>query len=750
MADNLSIYELTAHYVALAQNDPQKFDQIKNEIQDSYRLWANGKENWETSKRNKDADAVLASVLSWFAQIEQTAQLLQTEKTKDARTAYNTACKELDKAILNRSKFEDDDAMEYEEEEARSGYLRSVYAPEEDDDEPEYLGKEVFRLLGPKKTAAKYIEEIQDQVKKDGFMSAEQIAMVLAARQLANTIPGDKSRLVNTQLDQITIKEHADKLLESEAFQEYIEEHRTATDLDNEELYGIDPKLLTEGHGGELEKDFAASVRSRDDLKELPDELFSRYKKRVPAQYASYDEFINAGKKDFLKDGTGKITSGDVEVARHAARMLTAFEMKNRGKVYNQKYFDQKAAEMYKSPQFQFIVKHDPEKLNLITTGNFTAYAEALNQYMVEAKQTDPDSPARSIERANNAKAILGTLTSGTIYGTVAEKQELEAYTKSYNTAMDSYRFLGLRTNQDPDAFNRMRYGIDGYSPEEGKKASERGSTTRRKTMSEDAVEGLLISSKEMVRFLDEKRGDPAADKLKTQLMKVVRTGETYFNPPQFKDKKGKTAAQQLEEYKINCAKKFRESAEKFSEYYGSMRDKDFQAKKKTVMAGLKTPEILKRQFAGNTSNDGSKAENSAENYLPKRGPKYRAMVQAAKEYTNCYGDDGEPDPAAKMKLIDAVLAYQKGKEKVMSGDAGHRFDNSMALLANVTIGTPMEKYLDQQIANVNMVRGAKPGSKDYLTKEGIFAGFKADKQPALQEQEIQQEQKDIQPLLSL
>ncbi|MBQ2096411.1 MAG: hypothetical protein II474_10945 [Firmicutes bacterium] len=34
----------------------------------------------------------------------------------------------------------------------------------------------------------------------------------------------------------------------------------------------------------------------------------------------------------------------------------------------------------------------------------------------------------------------------------------------------------------------------------------------------------------------------------------------------------------------------------------------------------------------------------------------------------------------------------QKGKEKPLSGAAGDRFNNSMVLLAAVTVGTPMEK----------------------------------------------------------
>ena len=175
-----------------------------------------------------------------------------------------------------------------------------------------------------------------------------------------------------------------------------------------------------------------------------------------------------------------------------------------------------------------------------------------------------------------------------------------------------------------------------------------------------------------MVRFLGDKQGIAAADKLKSELMKVVKTGESCFNPPEFKNKKGKTAEQQLDAYKAKCAQEFRNASKKFIDLYYNVREKDHEERKNDLDKRLVTPEL--------------------------------------------------------MKLIDAILDYQKGKEKVMSGAAGHRFDNSMILLASVTAGIPMEKYLDQQIANVNKVRGAQPGSRDFITKEGLFEGFKADK----------------------
>ena len=60
----------------------------------------------------------------------------------------------------------------------------------------------------------------------------------------------------------------------------------------------------------------------------------------------------------------------------------------------------------------------------------------------------------------------------------------------------------------------------------------------------------------------------------------------------------------------------------------------------------------------------------------------------------------------------------------------------SMVLLASVTRGTPMEKYLDQQIKHINEVRGAQPGSKNYITKDMYFEGFEPNKQPGLQKQQ--------------
>ncbi|MBR0516676.1 MAG: hypothetical protein IJK10_01010, partial [Firmicutes bacterium] len=54
---------------------------------------------------------------------------------------------------------------------------------------------------------------IQDGVRKAKSMTAEDIAVVIAARQIADTGAGNKSRLESTKIDPVTLKERADKLL---------------------------------------------------------------------------------------------------------------------------------------------------------------------------------------------------------------------------------------------------------------------------------------------------------------------------------------------------------------------------------------------------------------------------------------------------------------------------------------------------------------------------------------------------------
>lgn len=64
-----------------------------------------------------------------------------------------------------------------------------------------------------------------------------------------------------------------------------------------------------------------------------------------------------------------------------------------------------------------------------------------------------------------------------------------------------------------------------------------------------------------------------------------------------------------------------------------------------------------------------------------------------------------------------------------MKGNAKHRFDDSMTLLAAVTAGTPLEQtVLKPQINKINKIRGAKPGDPSFIRKEDYFDDFKLER----------------------
>ena len=874
---NYNVQEMTSHYIALAQNDPNQYQAIRDDILqtiDDWRIKTNPRRLDNTPvTENKYSNATHQILRDWFDEIEATAKMMQDDD-ENAQTAFDETCSTLSEAIqeLNkanalekgRKKFSrmfkgtvltDINYIKDPEEEDADG----DEADEEEENkavEREFLGTAILSKYGPKKTAAELIEEIQDRVREGKTMTAEDIAMVIAARQIANSKPGDKSLLKSTYINPMVLKDRADKLLASEPFREFLKEN---SNPDNEGEFTFDTKDLTDGHGGKLEKLLAAHLQSRPDVKQLNSDLYKRYQRPSREIYRTYDAFIQAGKKDFLKGGAGRITANDKEAAVHAARMLAAFQLKSQGKVYNKAYFDRKAAEVYRSPQFQFIYKHDPNKLNLLTTGDFTGFADVVNEKMEEFKNVDYDSDERKAERKNISEKITDWMSRGAIYGTAEQRRQSDGYDRAMRMFEEQYRFLGQRYIDKPEALKDLEAAMAGNTlgrkrgpqqytladkrplteqnledlfssasilknelssrdPEEdpnaaslheelekvselgyayfkppvfkdgdgktaaqklveykaeykakfqeaaikfadqfnavykgekpeslldmeyamtgnavGKSRSNQYAIKDNRPLTEQNVKDMLASSRKMIKNLNKYEGNPDADKLKEELEKVVRTGETYNNPPVFRDKKGKTAAQQLTEYKTKCAEKFRTAAIKFSKKYADLKTKDHDSRKKDLDKSLGgKADYIKRGLKDTAKQtqvkkDGLYTEMARDEYLAKRGPKYRAMVNAAKEYNAAENELGEKDPAKTMKLIDSIIDYQKGKEK-LTGTAGDRFNNSMMLLANATMGTSLEKYLDEQIAKVNRARGAREGDKNFVTRRTYFDGFEADK----------------------
>jgi hypothetical protein len=212
---------------------------------------------------------------------------------------------------------------------------------------------------------------------------------------------------------------------------------------------------------------------------------------------------------------------------------------------------------------------------------------------------------------------------------------------------------------------------------------------------------------------------DPQAAALREKMEKVLKTGANYFAPPKFTDKRRKTAAQQEKEYEEKNRKAFLNGIDKYIEDYAKAEVDSYNrawkpVEKELAAAGVKP--LSNKLDVGKVPTKQTDVKRTE--YMKKRGPKFRAMAEAA----DAYKKGNEPDSRLTMDLVDKILDYQNGKEKVMKGDAGKRFDDSMTLLTAATVGTPLEKtILQPQIDKINRIRGAKEGDPNFIRKEDYF-----------------------------
>ena len=670
------------------------------------------------------------------------------------------------------------------------------------DVEVDYDDMAPLKDLGVKKSAARWIEEAQDRIRKGKYSQVNDIAMIIAARQLANTVPGSKTRLESTALSEGEIKERAHQLMESQPFIDFLNTQMKSgqeVDLDEgakNQFKASVAKQLTEGHGGQFEIEMSRYMKTRKDVKELDQDLYIRYQRLADFNYSSYDDFINKNKKDFTDGGKKRISPLNDEVAMHAAYMLAAYKLKNEKSVLNVHRLDEVARQINLSPEFRYMNRHYPTSQNLLTTGDFNGFAkktidtiygphssenmDILKDFLGEntgeleegadiddqqreaanKKLTDEELDARILDMANGKEQdflINVCIGSGVHAGTTEEikrKREYKARVKDYDS---KYKFLGKAGVPLAESFRELRrtfsdydYQIDEYkndvktnkklqepifSEEEAQDFMEKANvcvnelqalidkvTNREKDIADAKAQAKRENKKyvpkkltaEEKKQIDEERINAEhAKKLLPILRKAMGPVNAIINAPEFVDTPKKSAANQKREYFLKKSREFYKAVNKYHDAYIKLNDEVYNK-------GLAEATKDMREEA-----ERAKKEDALEppdKYMAKRGRRYRNMYEAGKEYLDAKGTKGEA--AAKVKLIDAILDYQTGKEKLMSGDDKIRFDNSMKLLADLTVGTHLEHAFTRQLEHINKRRGAKPGSSAYVTKEMYFDNY--------------------------
>lgn len=895
------------------------------------------------AKIKKQFNAYIKLVEDFSDSVRQISDGLKKENTltdqNEKKTERNKAKKAFEKAVLQYKKLQkaSEQVSELEEKYEKNEQYVQVSNSFSDlfglgDDSVKLLKK-----VGQRKTAAAWIEEVQDKIKKKEDITVDDVATIIAARQLGDAVAGKAANIKSHYINEGELNDRVNLLKNDIYFREFIavkqgnENPDPANDIDlidlEEGKFVIDPSLLTDGHGGRLEKELASFVaenknKTNDIYKEIeaddPEELktkVSKYVKNLPegSSYTVLDKDLDGSElaeghavikvthtkvfsevlysryhdyklkeskkisyeeavKDLLHDYKGKngkvqIKSSDKDAAMRAAGILAAYSLKGDKNSFSVDKFEKTSKEIMEAPDFKYMRRHKPETLNLLTTGKVDQYLSETRKIMgmTIAQMGEAADKATNLkvqelmeaniniqrERVTIVSGIVGSIKIGNHYGTESERKNSALYYSHVSDARNGFKFLnGLSGDETKaiyvvtqkigffendfkgknnvrkddllkldrkklsdvlslledfitarmqldDKFDATKYtevadrirenansllNPPEFKDKEGKSAGEQlneykialgedilkateeftnlamqekkkdvnnslfgiknvidkysiydniNDTTRVKKSVKAEKKDIEEIDKAFtlhIKALEEAKKNNVKDASKylEAAKEVQRLKKEYSEPPVFRDKKNKTAKKQLEEYQQKKGVQYIKAAKKYMDKY------DADMKKKTEeyiqKAVKKLPSHIKpttRKYEINTAPkivNGEAIDNKLGDYAAKRGPKFNKMVKAGDEYVL---DDGSP--VKTMKLIDAILDYQKGKEKVTSGEQAERFIDSMRLLAEITIGTPHEKLFTDQLNRVNKLRGAKPGSKNYIDKKEIFVEFKSE-----------------------
>lgn len=737
MAKKYTTAQIVAHYASAIQSEqatlPQEDWEVSQKLSDFEEdLRSFGQRRGSKSPTYNDSVAALESWRQFREQLNKFLEERELGNKENAQAAFDEAVACFDKAEAHHKKVLQNLDAEIEER-------VPVFSDVKEIGKEDYKGKTYHDEYSKMKSAAAWIEQVQAPLRKKGAVAEPRdAAIILAARQLANCKLDDLETLQAKQITEAQLLERADAIMAQDAFKDFVIENSDAAKLDPEDFpdrdpyeeleeedvkLTMDPSVLTAGHGGKLETAFGTFIGKRDDVLDLPERLFGRYQTKAKAALVNttYEEYIDANKKDLLAGGK-KIKPGDPKAGKLAAAMMAAFLLKEEGRRFNTEQLERRAKEYYNSPEFQYLLRNEPKTVNQAASGDFEMFSARMQslQTALEPKDINGDPIIDDIDHyRNQAVATLSTnMMFGVSNGTRQEKEAHKAYSNNVDAFRENFRFRGLGMGQRSAAYKKMGdYAAGIFSKADDMK----GRAKDPENFTQEDMIKVWTATQDHLKELKASE-DPVDKVLAEKLTKVLQAGAPYFTQPEFSDKKGKTAAQQQKEYEEKYRKAFLNGIDKYRDDYNKLEEAKYNKEWKPADAALRKaglkPMATKLRAEGKKINAGKVTEE----YMAKRGPKFRAMVESAREYSR----ENKPSARKTLDLVNKILSYQDGKEKLMKGNAKHRFDDSMSLLAAVTAGTPLEQtVLQPQIDKINKIRGAKAGDPSFIRKEDYFDDFK-------------------------
>ncbi len=251
-------------------------------------------------------------------------------------------------------------------------------------------GGDVLKASGRTQSASKWIEEFQKRVPSRGPVGAEQVALMFAARQLANAQLGKRANIDKTQLSELQLKSQAELLSQSPEFKKYMAENQP-----------ISVKLLKSGHGGKLEQTFQ-NFLAAEGKADLDFDVRNRYKKAVQAapkkegwvdvdRAQVVNDYYNSREvkvqkrpdyKNFRDFFNKNIENADGTVSRiaQAAKMAAADDLarKNPDAPFDRKALNRRAGQFLKSPSFRVVTAMNGN-IDLICQGKASVFSDEVS-----------------------------------------------------------------------------------------------------------------------------------------------------------------------------------------------------------------------------------------------------------------------------------------------------------------------------------------------------------------------------------
>ena len=609
------------------------------------------------------------------------------------------------------------------------------------------------------KSGSQWIEEVKDLLDHKKTTPETAVAYIFAARQLSDAKRGDRTNIDKTLITSQMLDERAQLLARDPAFQDFV--------MSNQKKLGeMLTKIGTHDHGGKMEELLKNYALRNEDSLSWNDATMGRYKPDPEEQ----NKLLNPTAADLIKRSQDKLKDvyelpafARPTLTTVAGEILAVRDLADNGKgsVGNLKKthisetnWSQQSLNYYNTrvvSDFIDTLQNEADK---------AARDERANE-LAEINNLDPNDPRIQQEvKKVNGKLDLKLFTEKNgkgledkfaaylktrpdyaeldpkIYGRylpknlvsefeVIEKEDVPQPEQKVEGEKPQYSGYG-------DYFTKNKENLDGTVSKIYHAAKMAAADDLRRNQPDNQFDRKVLENKAKTylkspafrlvmrdeQLLDKVcRGDAQSLAMATDALKNALPEDLDDIAPSYDTFNKVKGIYELEEKRSNfdagklspdVQEKVRDLSDKLNnigKYFVDDPEKQYDTDK--------DPENLRGKIEKLTGSPLPQTVRKAkEEYVREGGPEYASLVKNVDKLT--YSSSEQED---YLKAVNSILEYQDAHLSDKTGPHAQRVNDSMRLLCEITGGSGLEKYADQQIKRINEARGLQPGEPGFMKK---------------------------------